>query len=149
MDKIYKPIFNKYLLKDEINATLFIVYFDFCKFDYYYRLTNYSFGCINYLNKNVCFNRDFVKKGYKLCNLITYIKKYQLFDKFWDQCENSCYPKCNFINSGSKIEVTFHDLNKTVLDLIPKKSPRIAYIETLKTDFNKMILKRLGFLDRS
>jgi hypothetical protein len=56
-----------------------------------------------------------------------------------------CKTKCNLINFCTKIEVSKYVLNITVLEVIPMKS-RKAYIETLKTDINRLIYNCGGIL---
>jgi hypothetical protein len=63
-----------------------------------------------------------------------------------NKCLKICEQKCNFVNFDTKIEVSKHDSNKTILKLMPKKTPRIAYIETLKTDFNQLVYNVGGIL---
>jgi hypothetical protein len=50
------------------------------------------------------------------------------------------------MNFDTKIQVSKHVSNKTILEIIPTKTPRIAYIETLKTDFNQLIYNCGGIL---
>jgi hypothetical protein len=41
--------------------------------------------------------------------------------------------------SIKKIEVSKHDSNETIVELIPQKTLRIAFFETLKTDLDRLI----------
>jgi hypothetical protein len=121
-------------------------YFDFCKFDCFFESSNQSFGCIPAMGINVYFYRYIVGKGYKLCTTSLFSKNYSEFMNFKTECDDSCKPKCNFINFDSKVEISRRGLNETVLVLVPEKFPRVAYIETLKTDINRMIYNCGGIL---
>ena len=68
------------------------------------------------------------------------------FSLMEEQCQKICKPKCNSLNFDTKIQVSKQVSNKTILEIIPKKSPHIAYIETLKTDFDRLIYNCGGVL---
>jgi hypothetical protein len=55
-------------------------------------------------------------------------------------------PKCNLINFNTKIETATLLSNETILEFIPQKTPRIGYIETYKTDFDRLIYNCGGVL---
>jgi hypothetical protein len=67
------------------------------------------------------------------------IQKNDSLTNVWKKCVKLAKPKCNSINFNIKIETTKLLSNQTIVEIIPQKSPRIAYIETLKTDFNRPI----------
>jgi hypothetical protein len=121
-------------------------YFDFCRLDCIFSSNNQSFGCIPIHEIHVYFNRYILEKGYKFCDDSKFSGNYSAVEEFDKECDLSCKPKCNFINFDSKVEISRYDLNETVLELIPQKSPRVACIEVWKTDFNKMIYNFGGVL---
>jgi hypothetical protein len=118
-------------------------YFDFCWPDCRSNLYNQSFGCIP-LNVNY-FNRNLLKNYSKLCDFST-VSNYSLSKSIGTHCEKICKPKCDFVNFDAKVQVFEDVLNDTILEVIPKKTPSIAYIETLKTDFNRLIYNCGGIL---
>jgi hypothetical protein len=74
-----------------------------------------------------------------LCNTFTAKISDSLKKPFLKFCNKYCKPKCNVVNIDTKVEISKHFWNDTILEVIPKKSPHIAYIETLKTDVNRLI----------
>ena len=54
--------------------------------------------------------------------------------------------KCIKFNFDTDISYAKSFSNETILEIIPSKSPRIVYIETLKTDFNELIYNFGGIL---
>jgi hypothetical protein len=80
-----------------------------------------------------------------LCDIFESDKDILFSISITKQCK-FCKTMCNFINFDTKIEVSKHVLNKTVLEIIPIKSLSIAYIETLKTDINRFIYNCEGIL---
>jgi hypothetical protein len=60
------------------------------------------------------------------------------------ECNYLTKPKCNLITFNSKIETTKLLSNETILEFIPQKTPRIAYTETYKTDFDRFIYNSGG-----
>jgi hypothetical protein len=117
-------------------------YFDFIFTDCVFKIC----GCIpiDKFNIQVYFDRDISKNGYKFCtnfnstndSTINIIKK----------CYSNVKPKCNLINFNTKIETTKLASNQTIVEIISKKKPRIAYIETFKTDFDRLIYNGGGVL---
>jgi hypothetical protein len=105
-------------------------YFDFCENDCICDLYNQSFGCVSIYDAHFFFNRYFLK--YKFCDNFKVNQNFSSIDSISQQCHKICKPKCNLVNFDTKIEVS------TVFEVIPKKSPRIAYIETFKTDFDQI-----------
>ena len=57
-----------------------------------------------------------------------------------------CHNKCKTVSFETKISYIKSFSNETILEIIPSKSPRIVYIETLKTNFNKLIFNCGGIL---
>jgi hypothetical protein len=112
-------------------------YTEFCLKDCYFRETNETYGCFPMGQTHVYFERDIKKNGHKFCNNSYNVDSaLKVIDK---KCETKCIPKCTFINFNVKLGATKHILNETILEFIPKKCARIAYIETLKTDLNRLI----------
>jgi hypothetical protein len=68
-------------------------------------------------------------------------------NSFMKQCSNICKPKCNSVDFDTKIQVSKHLSNKMIFDVIPTKTPRIAYIETLKTDVDRLIYNCGGIIE--
>jgi hypothetical protein len=91
-----------------------------------------------------------MKKFYKFCDISHDLENISsenyLIENISGKCGKICKLKCNSMNFDIKIHVSKHVLNETILEVIPKKSPRIAYIETLKTDFNRLIYNCGGVL---
>jgi hypothetical protein len=85
-----------------------------------------------------------LKYGYKFCkNSNVTIDS---LTKILEECNKRTKPKCNSINFNSKIDTTKLFSNETILEFIPQKTPRIAYTETYKTDFDRFIYQCGGFL---
>jgi hypothetical protein len=118
-------------------------HFDFCKYDCIVDKVNQLCGCIPVYNVNFYFNKKFLKNNYKFCDVR--LDNSTLFS-ITKQCHKICKPKCNSLNFDTKFKVSKHISNKTILEIIPMKNPRIAYIETLKTDFNRLIYNCGGIL---
>jgi hypothetical protein len=123
----------------EIEKDFVEEYFEFCLFDCLIDLYNQSFGCISNSFPHYYFNRHLLKFNYKLCNTFTDKINDSLAEPFLKFCNKYCKPKCNVVNFDAKVDVSKHFWNDTNLEVIPKKSPHIAYIETLKTDINRLI----------
>jgi hypothetical protein len=126
-------------------------YFDLCFDHCFYDLINKSFGCISIdTGIHLYFDRYFLKKFYKFCDISHDLgnisSENYVIENISRKCRNICKMKCNSLNFDIKIHISKHVLNETVLEVIPKKSPRIAYIETLKTDFNRLIYNCGGVL---
>jgi hypothetical protein len=113
-------------------------YFEFCKHDTYLEIANETYGCFPTLGIYTYLERDIIRNGHKLCNN-SYVADSNFKTKVDKISKTKCKPKCNFINFDFKLEVSKHISNKTVVEFIPKKSPRIAYIETFKIDFDRLI----------
>jgi hypothetical protein len=114
-------------------------YFDFCLFDCAVDKVNQLCGCVPAYHVPIYFNKNFLKNNYKFCeNCSVSIGRSVVFS-IRKQCEKICKPKCDSLNFDTKFKVSKHVSNKTILEIIPNKSPRIAYIETLKTDFDRLI----------
>jgi hypothetical protein len=120
-------------------------YFDFIFTDCFFKALNESYGCISLINREIVYlDRDILKNGYKLCKnsnvTIDSLRKINA------QCLKRSKPKCNSINFNSKIETIKLLSNETILEFIPQKAPRIAYTETYKTDFDRLIYNCGGVL---
>ncbi len=118
-------------------------YFDFCVFDCTVDKLNQLCGCVPVNNVNFFFNKVFLKNNYKLCSVS--LDNSTVFS-ITKQCNKICKPKCNSLNFDTKIQVSNHVSNKTILEIISTKTPRIAYIEALKTDLNRLIYNCGGIL---
>jgi hypothetical protein len=118
-------------------------YFDFCFEDCCSNLYNRSFGCVS--PDEYYFNRNLLKNYSKLCDFST-VFNISLIKSIRIHCKEICKPKCNFVNFDAKVQVFEHVLNETVLEVIPKKTHSIVYIETLKTDFDRLIYNCGGIL---
>ncbi len=119
--------------------------FGFIVKDCYIKSFNESYGCIPFViinNPYVYFDRHILKYGYKVC------KSSNVNDDsiIRAKCFKGLDRKCNTINFNSKIETTKLLSNETILEFIPQKTPRIAYTETYKTDFNGFIYNCGGVL---
>jgi hypothetical protein len=121
-------------------------YFDFCLFDCSVDKINQLCGCVPLHNVEFCFNKNFFKNNYKFCKDCAVSLDNSTAFSINNQCEKNCKPKCNSLNFDTKIQVSKHVSNKTILEIIPTKTPRIAYIETLKTDFDRLIYNFGGIL---
>jgi hypothetical protein len=117
-------------------------YFDFITYDCIFKIHNQSYGCIPIRVKEIYFDRHILKNGYKFCGNITIGS----LTNVWEECLKLAKPKCNLINFNTKIETTKLLSNQTIVEFIPKKSPRIAYFETLKTDLDRLIYNCGGVL---
>jgi hypothetical protein len=113
-------------------------YFEFCEKDTYLEIANETYGCIPLKELFAFIERDIKRNGHKFCN-DSHVADSNFKTKVDKISKTKCKPKCNFINFEFKLEVSKHISNKTVVELIPKKSPRIAYIETLKIDLDRLI----------
>jgi hypothetical protein len=118
-------------------------YFDFIAYDCLFKIYNQSYGCIPFRwFREIYFDRHILKHGYKFCANLTI----DSLTNVWEECLKLAKPKCNLINFNTKIETTKLLSNQTIVEFIPKKSPRIAYFETLKTDFDRLIYNCGGVL---
>jgi hypothetical protein len=119
-------------------------YFDFIYTDCYFKSLNESYGCIIFGIVPVYFDRDILKNGYKFCKnsnvTINSLKE------IYAECLKRSKPKCNSINFNSKIDTTKLLSNETILEFMPKRTPRITYTETYKTDFDGFIYNCGGVL---
>jgi hypothetical protein len=118
-------------------------YFNFCIPDCHSNLFNESLGCVP-INGHF-FNRKLLQNYGKFCDFSP-VYNISLGKSVEIHCKKICKPKCNFVNLDAKVRVFERVLNETVLEVIPKKTPRIVYIETLKTDFNRLIYNCGGIL---
>jgi hypothetical protein len=131
-------------------------YFDFITTNCFFKLLNQSFGCSTFYNLNVYFDRDILKNGYKFCKISNVVNNHthnththnphtiDTVKKIIAECNYLTKPKCNLITFNSKIETTKLLSNETILEFIPQKTPRIAYTETYKTDFDRFIYNSGG-----
>ncbi len=125
-------------------------YFDFCGDDCIVEKVNQLFGCVPVYLVSFYFNKNFLKNNYKLCKNFTIKHEFSSVTKsslksFMLQFIKICKPKCNSVNFDTKIQVSKHVSNKAIFEIIPTKT-RIAYIETLKTDFDRLIYNVGGIL---
>ncbi len=121
-------------------------YFDFCAFDCVVRKVNQLCGCVPVYNVSFYFNKNFLKNKYKFCeNCSVSLDNSKAFS-IGNQCKKICKPKCDSLNFDTKIQVSKHVSNKTILEIIPMKTPSIAYIETWKTDLDQLIYNCGGIL---
>jgi hypothetical protein len=136
-------IHNKCISEEELN-NFGEDYFDFIFTDCYFKSLNQSYGCIFLYDLSVNFDTEILKNGYKFCkNLNVTIDS---ITQIAAECSHRLKPECNSTNFNPKIETTKLLSNETILEFIPQKSPRIAYIETYKTDFNRLIYNCGGVL---
>jgi hypothetical protein len=119
-------------------------YFDFIVDDCYFESLNESYGCIFFNIRPVYFDREILKNGYKFCKNSNVTL--HSFMNMYAECKNRSKAKCNSTNFNSKIETTKLLSNKTILEFIPQKTPRISYTETYKTDFDRLIYNCGGVL---
>jgi hypothetical protein len=112
-------------------------YFEFCHYECYFKETNQTFGCFPFIETTVIIERDIKRNGYKFCN--DSVKPYSKSIEIMNKCQTKCKPKCRSINFEFKHQVLKHISNETILEFIPKKTPSITYIETLKTDLDRLI----------
>jgi hypothetical protein len=121
-------------------------YFDFCQYDCIVDKVNQFCGCVPLNHFKYFLNKHFFDNNYKFCkNCSLRLDKSTVFS-IENQCHKICKPKCDSLNFDTKIKVSKHVSNKTILEIIPIKTPRIAYIETLKTDFDRLIYNCGGIL---
>jgi hypothetical protein len=121
-------------------------YIEFCRHDCVLHKINHLCDCVPVNDVPFLFNKNFLKNNYKFCeNCSVSLDNSKVFS-IKKQCQKICKPKCNSMNFDTKIQVSKHVSNKTILEIIPEKSPRIAYIETLKTDFDQLIYNCGGIL---
>jgi hypothetical protein len=121
-------------------------YFDFCEIDCAVDKFNQLCGCVPLHHVRLFFNKNFSKNNYKFCENCSVSLDNSTVSSIKNQCDKICKPKCTSLNFDTKIQVSKHVLNKTILEIIPTKTPRIAYIETLKTDFDRLIYNCGGIL---
>jgi hypothetical protein len=134
---------NKCISEEELK-NLGEDYSDFITYDCYFKSLNESYGCIFFSEVPVYFDRYILKDGYKFCkNSNVTIDS---LSKIFEECRKRSKPKCNLINFDSKIETTKLLSNKTILEVIPQNTPRVAYFETYKTDFDRLIYNCGGVL---
>jgi hypothetical protein len=120
-------------------------YFHFITIDCYFKSLNKSYGCIPLADEPVYIDRDILKNGYKLCNIsINKINHRPM--KLYYECSKLFKPNCNLNDFNVKFETIKLSSNETILEIIPKKTPNIAFIETYKTDFNRFIYNCGGIL---
>jgi hypothetical protein len=120
-------------------------YFKFCRYDCVVDKLNQLCGCVPVYDVPFYFSKSFLKNNYKFCESCESLDNSTAFS-IGNQCKKICKPKCNSLNFDTKVEVSKHVSNKTILEIIPTKTPRIAYIETLKTDLNRLIYNCGGIL---
>ncbi len=121
-------------------------HFNFCKDNCIVDNVNQLYGCVPVFHVPVFFNKNFLKNNYKFCENCSVSLDNSTVFSITNQCNKICKPKCNLLNFDTKIQVSKHVSNKTIFEIIPTKTPRIAYIETLKTDFNRLIYNCGGIL---
>jgi hypothetical protein len=121
-------------------------YFDFCKYDCVVDKVNQLCGCVPIYQVPLFFNKNLLKNSYKLCGNCSVSLDNSRVSSINGQCKKICKPKCNSLNFDTKIQVFKHVSNKTIFEIIPTKTPNIAYIETLKTDFDRLIYNCGGIL---
>jgi hypothetical protein len=126
-------------IPEEIEKDFREEYFNFCLVDCIIDSFNQSFGCISNSFPQIYFNRHLLKFNYKLCNTFTDKANDSLRESALNYCMKYCKPKCNIFNFDAKVEISKNFRNDTILEVIPKKSPQIKYIETWKTDVNRLI----------
>jgi hypothetical protein len=121
-------------------------YFDFCRYDCIVDKVNQLCDCVPLYHVPFFFNKNFLKNNYKFCENCSVSLDKSKFSSIENQCKETCKPLCNSLNFETKTQVSKHVSNKTILEIIPMKTPRIAYIETLKTDFDRLIYNCGGIL---
>jgi hypothetical protein len=121
-------------------------YFDFCKYDCIVDKVNQFCGCVPLYYFKYFLNKHFFDNNYKFCKNCSLRLDNSTVFSIENQCQKICKPKCNSINFDTKIKVSKHVSNKTILEIIPIKTPRIVYIENLKTDFDRLIYNCGGIL---
>jgi hypothetical protein len=118
-------------------------YFNYCEHNCFFKRSNQSLSCVPIDQIDIYFNRYLFHNDYQLCD-DSYDENY--FSAIVNDCRKLCKSKCNLLSFDTKIESTENISNETVLEVIPKKSPHIGYIETLKTDFDRLIYNCGGIL---
>jgi hypothetical protein len=121
-------------------------YFDFCEYDCAVDKVNQLCGCVPLHHVDFFFNKNFLKNNYKFCENCSVSLDNSTVSSIKNQCSIICKRKCTSLNFDTKIKLSKHVSNKTILEIIPTKTPRIEYIETLKTDFNRLIYNCGGIL---
>jgi hypothetical protein len=124
-------------ISDEELKTFEEHYFDFILTDCYFKSLNESYGCIYFTRVTIYFDRDILRNGYKLCKNSSL--NVDRSNKIIKECSKLLTPICNSTNLNVKFETTKLLSNETIVEIIPKKIPSIAYIETYKTDFDRFI----------
>jgi hypothetical protein len=114
-------------------------YFDFCLYDCNVDKAVQLCGCVPFYDVEFYFRKKFLKNNYKFCKNCSHSFDNQTFSLIRKQCQKICKPKCNSLNFDTKIQVSEQFSNKTILEIFANKSPRIVYIETLKTNFDQLI----------
>ncbi len=111
-----------------------------CSDDCFMNHFNQTYGCIPFLNISLIIN---LKK-------YIYNHKYRFCDSDFEsnliqnafimyKCLNQCLYKSEYKYFDTTTESIQSVTNETIVEIIPKNSPHIRYIETLKMDFNKLI----------
>jgi hypothetical protein len=121
-------------------------YIEFCFKDCFVDKVNQLCGCVPVYDVSFFFNKNFSKNNYKFCKNCAVSHDDSTYFSIENQCEKICKPKCNSINFDTKVQVSSHDSNKTILEIMATKTTRIAYIETWKTDFDQLIYNFGGIL---
>jgi hypothetical protein len=114
-------------------------YIEFCEYDCTVDKVNQLCGCVSVYDVNFFFSKNFLKNNYKFCANCSVSLDNSTALPIANQCKKICKPKCNSVKFDTKIQVSKHISNITILEIISTKTPRIAYIETLKTDFDRLI----------
>jgi hypothetical protein len=122
-------------------------YFDFCLKDCFTEKMIQIYGCIavNITRFEFYFDRDLLNKNLSFCNE-SIIPSIGSLNKLDDKCRKVCIEKCEVINFDSYLQISDRGSNETILEIIPNKSPRIVYTETLKTDLNRLVYNIGGVL---
>jgi hypothetical protein len=121
-------------------------YIELCKDDCIVDKVNQLCGCVPVYDIPFHFNKNFFKNNYKFREDCSVSPDDSTVFSIKNQCEKICKPKCNSLNFDAKFQVSKHVSNKTILEIVNTKTPRIAYIETLKTDFDRLIYNCGGIL---
>jgi hypothetical protein len=120
-------------------------YFDFCAYDCIVDKVYQLCGCFSVYAGTFYFNKYFLKNNYKFCKNCVNLDNSTFFP-IVNQCKKICKLKCNSLNFDTKVQLSKHVSNKTILEIITTKTPHIAYTETLKTDFDRLIYNCGGIL---
>jgi hypothetical protein len=121
-------------------------YFEFCGYDCIVDKFNELCGCVPVYDVPFCFDENFLNNNYKFCENCSVNLNNSIVFSITEHCEKVCKPKCNSLNFDTRIQIQKHVSNKTILEIIPKKSPRIVFIETWKTNFDQLIYNCGGIL---